>query len=321
MEQYKPIVSTLPTVQTVDTEEEDELFDLSVPHISRSDIQNIIGMRPKNIDLYRRAFVHKSLQKHVKNSELLNLNVQEYMKESFERLEFVGDAVLNLVVANMLYGLYPDKDEGFLTRVRTKIVRGTNCCKLSKKLGLGRWILTGTKIVRIKDASGAVINERLLEDVFESLIGAIYLDLGFSYAESFLLKLIKEHIDISSLTSLDDNYKDILMRYTQINSFELPIYETKEISGPPHSRVFTVTMSLKKNGSGTGSGTGSGSNNNLNKVCEYGIGQGPTKKEAEQNACKDSICFKRLQECDIHTCNSNKIHLNEIENLMNRDVQ
>lgn len=292
---------------------EDELFDLSNPHISRSDIQSIIGMRPKNIDLYRRAFVHKSLQKHVKNSELLNLNVQEYMKESFERLEFVGDAVLNLVVANMLYGLYPDKDEGFLTRVRTKIVRGTNCCKLSKKLNLGRWILTGTKIVRLKDSTGCVINERLLEDVFESLIGAIYLDLGFQYAESFLLKLIKEHIDIQSLTSLDDNYKDILMRYTQINSFELPIYETKEVSGPPHSRVFTVTLSLKKNTNGA--------NGAKQQAMEYGIGYGPTKKEAEQNACKDAICFKRLQNCDIHTCNSNKIHMNEIENLMNRDVQ
>lgn len=300
--------------KTEESIEEEELFDLSNPHISRSDIQSIIGMRPKNIDLYRRAFVHKSLQKHVKNSELLNLDVQEYMKESFERLEFVGDAVLNLVVANMLYGLYPDKDEGFLTRVRTKIVRGTNCCKLSKKLNLGRWILTGTKIVRLKDSTGSVTNERLLEDVFESLIGAIYLDLGFQYAESFLLKLIKDHIDIQSLTSLDDNYKDILMRYTQINSFELPIYDTKEVNGPPHSRVFTVTLSLKNSAN-------KGQQGQVTQLSQYGIGQGPTKKEAEQNACKDAICFKRLQDCDIHTCNSNKIHLNEIENLMNRDVQ
>jgi ribonuclease-3 len=284
------------------TEDNNEIdIDLSVPHISRSDIQNIIGMRPENIDLYRRAFVHKSLQKHILKS---SQNVQEYMKESFERLEFVGDAVLNLVIANMLYKKYPDKDEGFLTRLRTKIVRGTNCCILAKKLNLGSWILTGTKIVKVRDSTGCVTNEKLLEDVLESLIGALFLDLGYQYAEAFILKLVGDYVDIDKIAAYDDNFKDILMRYTQTNGFELPIYEIKDTTGPPHDRLFIVSLSLKKG--------------SVKK--EYGIGEGSTKKEAEQNACKNSICFNKIENCNIHTFGSCKIHLNEIENLINRDV-
>ncbi len=297
---------------------DEQTIDLTVPHISRADIQSIIGMRPKNIDLYRRAFVHKSMQKHIKQSDLLNSSIQEYMKESFERLEFLGDAVLNLVVGDMLYRLYPDKDEGFLTRLRTKIVRGTNCCKLAKILNLGDWILTGTKIVKVKDSSGRIINERLLEDVFESIIGAIYLDLGYPYAESFITKLINENIDIKNLSIMDDNYKDILMRYSQINSFDLPIYNVKAIEGPPHSRIFTVSMQLRKNDSNKIASDGSRKEGN--EPIEYGLGQGPTKKEAEQNACKDAICQKYIDQCNIHNCYSHKIHLNEIEQLISRDL-
>jgi ribonuclease-3 len=266
-------------------------------------------MRPKNIDLYRRAFVHKSLQKYINaTSSFAPSEVPEYMKESFERLEFVGDSTLNLVIAKMLYQMFPQKDEGFLTRLRTKIVRGTNCSNLAKKLDLGKWILTGNKFIKGSSSlSGpqgpAVINDRLLEDVFESLIGAIELDLGHECAEQFILEQIKKYIDVHSLACLDDNFKDILMRFTQVNGFELPIYENTDVQGPPHNRIFTVTMSLKKGQS---------------KV-EYGIGQGSTKKDAEQNACKDSICFKKLKECNIHTCTSPKIHLDSIEHLINRD--
>jgi len=294
---------SLQDTKDLDKMDNEELeIDLTVPHITRQEIQSIIGMRPENIDLYRRAFVHKSLQKHVRNSQ----NVQEYMRESFERLEYVGDGVLNLVVAKMLYDKYPDKDEGFLTRLRTKIVRGTNCCILAKKLNLGQWILTGTKIVKVKDSTGCVVNEKLLEDVLESLIGALFLDLGYQHAEVFILNLIKNHVNIDKIAGYDDNFKDIIMRYTQTNGFELPIYEVKDTTGPPHDRVFVVAVSLKKIGSV--------------QEYEYGVGNGSTKKEAEQNACKNAICFTRIEKCNIHTCESCKIHLNEIENLMNRDI-
>lgn len=277
---------------------ENELnLDLSKPHISREEITNIINTRPKDINLYRRAFVHKSIQKYIKNSDFLVQNVQEYMKESFERLEFVGDATFNLIVAKILYEKYPDKDEGFLTRIRTKIVRGTNCSKLSKNLNLSKYILISSKI---KDNNAF---DKLLEDIFEALIGAIFLDLGYDATEEFIRNLLDKFININEFIESEDNYKDLIMRFTQFNGYELPIYDVVSIEGQPHNRLFTVSLKLKKN-------------RNTN---QYGSGKGFSKKEAEQQACKDAICFNELKDCSIHNCKSYKIHLNELENLIHRD--
>ena len=140
-------------------EEEDLYMDLSKPHISREQIQKIIGFKPQNLEIYRRALVHKSLQKNVKYMQSINEPVQDYMLQSFERLEYLGDAVLNLVTAEVVYDKYPDSDEGFLTRIRTKIVRGSNCAKLARVLDLGSYILTGSGTVRIKNAENIVIND------------------------------------------------------------------------------------------------------------------------------------------------------------------
>jgi len=279
---------------------EDLTMDLSKPHISRDQITKIIGFKPINLDLYRRAFVHKSLQKNVKYMEDLGFTVLDYMKESFERSEFLGDAVLNLVVAEVIYDKYPDRDEGFLTRIRTKIVRGSNCAKLAKILNLGSYILTGSGTVRIKNTENIVINDRILEDVLESLICAIYKDLGLSYANTFIRKLINENIDFDQIANSDDNYKDILMRYTQICGYDLPIY--KLISTTiTNARIFEVSVSLKKN--------------NSEIIEEYGRGYSHTKKEAEQFACKNAICLNHKQNCSL---NHTKIHYDEISNIINR---
>lgn len=280
-------------------------FNFTEPHMTRNDIISIISMKPRNLDLYRQAFVHKSFLKIVHQNVYLT-NVPSYMNESFERLEFIGDAILNSVVAHLLYKLYPDKDEGFLTRLRTKLVRGSNCCKLAKILDLGKWVLSSLVVKNQSNLQKVEINDRLLEDVFEALIGAVYLDLGYSYAEKFIVDLITPNIDINKIASNDDNYKDILMRYTQINSYELPIYTLVDTSGKPHSRLFNVNVSLKKS--------------NSDVIVRYGSGTANTKKEAEQNACKDAICFKKIELCNIHNCNSAKLHLDDISDLMNRDL-
>ena len=267
-------------------------LDLSKPHLQYSDIQQIIKLRPKNLDIYRQAFVHKSFSKVVGSHKFIE--IPDYMKKDNERLEFIGDAVLNLVVGDVLYKNYPTKDEGFLTKLRTKIVRGSNCSSLAKKLNLDKYIL----------CSNGVPNDHLLEDVFESLIGAIYLDLGFTHADFFIKKLIEDTINFDELISENDNYKDILMRYTQVNQFELPIY--KIVKTPQeNSKKFTISVSLKKI-----------SNTQSATEIVYGIGSGLTRKEAEQNACKDSICFSNIDHCKIHTCNDHKIHLNEISEIM-----
>lgn len=256
-------------------EEEVEIsVDLTVPHISRSQVEKLLGFKPKDVDLYRNAMVHKSVLKGIQNMEDKG-NVQKYMLKSNERMEFLGDSVIDFVVSEIIYHKYEDEDEGFLTRLRTKIVRGTHCAKFAKILDLGSFILTGNKVVRIKDQTGKVYNNRILEDSFEALIGAIHLDMGFEFARLFLKKLINENVNFEELM-YDDNYKDILMRFTQANSYELPIYETIDIIGKPHDRIFNMKVKIiSKDGTVVG---------------KYeGMGQGHTKKEAEQNAAMDSI--------------------------------
>ena len=298
-----------------DIEEEEDLYlDLSKPHLNRDQITKIIGFKPKNLDLYRRAFVHKSLQKNVKYMQSINEPVQDYMLESFERSEYLGDAVLNLVTAEVIFDKYPDRDEGFLTRIRTKIVRGSNCAKLAKVLDLGSYIITGSGTVRIKNSDGTVINDRILEDVFESLICAIYKDLGFIHAQTFIKKLITENIDFDQLANSDDNYKDILMRYTQICGFELPIYKTLSSHGPGHNRNFEVSVSLKRSNAYLQSILFENSENIVHES-EYGRGIGLTKKEAEQNACKNAICLNHKASCKL---NHIKIHYDEINQIINR---
>lgn len=250
-------------------------IDLTIPHISRDEIQNILGgMRPKNLENYRRALVHKSLNKYIKHTLDQGLPVCSYMVDgkvpsSNERLEFLGDSVFNLIVGEYLFEKYPDKDEGFLTRLRTKIVRDTHCVKFSKLIGIGNYVLTGA--VFKKDGICSV-NDKLLEDAFEAFLGAIYLDLGFTFARGFVIKLIDKYVDLNELLQ-DDNYKDVLMRYTQTKGIELPEYKLLLQEGPPHKRIFTIQVILVID----------------NKKHTMGIGKGMNKKEAEQEAAMNTL--------------------------------
>ena len=109
-----------------------------------------------------------------------------------------------------------------MTRIRTKIVRGSKCSLFAKNIGLDQYILTANKVLTIKDKPH--INNKVLEDHFEALIGALYKDLGFKYAEMFIKRIVDKYVDFREILK-DDNYKDILMRYTQYYNYELPIYE------------------------------------------------------------------------------------------------
>lgn len=254
---------------------DDTKLDLTKPHISREEIQTILGgIRPKHLENYRRALVHKSLNKYIKHTLDQGLQVCSYLVEgncpsSNERLEFLGDAVFNLIVGGYLFEKYTDKDEGFLTRLRTKIVRDTHCVKFSKLIGIGPFVLVGS-IVK-KDQMGNV-NDKLLEDAFEAFIGAIYLDLGFLYAKAFVTKLIEKHVDLN-LLHRDDNYKDILMRLTQTKGIDLPEYIVLSQEGPPHKRIFTIRVELKID----------------DQIRKMGTGSGGNKKDAEQEAAMNTL--------------------------------
>ncbi len=270
---------------------EDTKLDLTKPHISRDEITSILGgIRPKRLEDYRRALVHKSLNKYIKYTLDQGLPVCNYLVEgkepsSNERLEFLGDAVFNLIVGGYLFEKYPDKDEGFLTRLRTKIVRDTHCVKFSKLIGIGPFVLAGSIVKR--DQLGNV-NDKLLEDAFEAFLGAIYLDLGFLFAKAFITKLIEKHVDLNLLHQ-DDNYKDILMRYTQTKGIELPEYKVLAQEGPPHKRIFTIQVIMIIDG----------------KNHAVGIGVGSNKKDAEQQAAMNTL---------------SQIDEKDLENLAGRDL-
>ena len=237
---------------------EDDLatHDFSKPHVTRDEIQLIIKMKVKNISHYQRALVHKSIHKAVKRYQ--GTDIQEYIIQHNERLEFLGDSVLSLIVANYLFHKYPDQDEGFLTRIKTKLVNGTQLAKLAKSINLGKYILMSNHVQNIKGRD----SQKILEDAFEALLAAIFNDLGFDAVNSFVLNII-EGLDFNEIL-VEDNYKDLLLRYAQHDKIKpsTPDYILISTDGPPHNRIFTVAVIINE--------------------IQHCQGTGKSKKQAEQ---------------------------------------
>ncbi|MGN6641024.1 MAG: ribonuclease III family protein, partial [Mucilaginibacter sp.] len=163
-------------------------------------LKNLLGFVPGNLSLYRLAFRHKSVAQNVKKG----------IKNSNERLEFLGDAVLGSVVAEVLFKLYPYEDEGFLTELRSKIVNRGNLNQLARKLGFEQLIQYDNRMVNSTRQSS------LLGDAFEALVGAIYLDKGYDFTKNFLVNhIIKSHIDIRQLEQTETNFKSKLIEWCQ----------------------------------------------------------------------------------------------------------
>jgi ribonuclease III len=168
------------------------------------ELHHITGLFPQNEELYKLAFIHKSA----------SLKLPDGMVINNERLEFLGDAILDAVVAEYLYLKFPDKTEGFLTQTRSKIVNGDSLAQLAVRLGLDRFILSY--------ANNFNTNKNILGDAFEALIGAIYLDHGYNDVKKFVFKqLIKKYIDINQLLITETNYKSRLIEKAQHDKQEL----------------------------------------------------------------------------------------------------
>lgn len=151
--------------------------------------------RPLNLSLYQKAFVHRSYVRR-NGSSCVGVGCFIPLQPiSFERLEYLGDAVLNTAVAAYLFRRFPGENEGFLTRLRTKIVNGTMLSLLSERLQLTRHVL----MTRQAEDQGMRTNVHLAEDVFESLLGAIFLDQGYPSAEKWIVSLMERYIDFGSL--------------------------------------------------------------------------------------------------------------------------
>ena len=216
--------------------------------VEKTQIEQLVGTKIKNLDLYQKAFTHKSALKEY-----------EQFTESFETLEFIGDSVLGFVITKFLFDRYESRQEGFLTKARTKLVSGETLAHIAKHLGLHNYIIMDEKGMR----NGWNNNPKILEDAFEALIGAIYMDIGLIHAKEFVLRIFTDpNIVDLNIIMIDDNFKDHLMKYCQVNNMELPEYR---VVGQ-YEGLFYIDIYIR------------------NACVSRGIAK--SKKQAEQNAAR-----------------------------------
>lgn len=200
-------------------------------------LKNMLGFVPGNLHLYQLAFRHKSVATPIKGGA----------KNSNERLEFLGDAVLGSVVAELLFKKYPYKGEGFLTEMRSKIVSRAHLNQLSKKLGLNELIQYDTRMIHYPNKQGS-----LLGDAFEALIGAIFLDKGYVFAKNFLInRIIKPHVDIQTLELTETNFKSRLIEWCQQAGKEISFVQAENAEGDS-VKIFTIDAVVDGEVYGTG---------------------------------------------------------------------
>lgn len=189
-------------------------------------LKNITGYKPVNINLYKQAFIHSS--KTVKSDTLIYNN---------ERLEFLGDAILGAIIGEYLFKKYPNKNEGFLTQLRSKIVNRQNLHQMAIKFGLDH-------LLSINLSKNDKMRSSAYGDAFEALLGAMYLDLGFERTKKFVInKIVKLHIDLDELVNLDTDFKSQLQIYCQKNKLELS-YRSTELSGGNKGKTYNVHVQI-----------------------------------------------------------------------------
>ena len=220
-------------------------------------IEDILGTPFENKDLLILAFTHRSF---------VNEN-RDRVDQHNERLEFLGDSVLGLAVAEFLYRRLPACPEGQLSQFRSRIVDAPSCAKYLKKLELGGYILLG-RGERFSSVNEGKAKESILADAFEALVGAIYLDGGMTVVRSFLLHHFESEFE-EAIGSPSRNYKAELQDYSQ-KKFQRPSqYRVIEESGPDHAKIFHIAVTVGDS--------------------IEGVGMGSSKKEAEQRAAFEAL--------------------------------
>jgi ribonuclease-3 len=218
--------------------------------INYQDLQKKINFKFKDLDLLIQSLTHKSFD----------------TKNNNEKVEFLGDRVLGLVIAKKLLEIYPDEKEGILDKKFASLVNKKTCLQIAKKINLEKYILTfnpNNKKIKIED--------KIISDSCEALIGAIYLDKNLAVAEKVILDLWKNHIKESVITQIDA--KTTLQELTLKNFKKLPIYKLISNTGPRHKPLFKIGVKLPNT--------------------KYFFGSGKSKKDAEQNAAIE--CLKNIK--------------------------
>lgn len=214
--------------------------------------QTAIGYRFQRLDLLRAALTHTS--------------GADTRADSNERLEFLGDSVLGLICCEQLYRRFPDYQEGDLTKIKSAVVSRRCCARMSRLLNLGDYLFLG-KGMHFQ----AAIPANLLADVYESLVGAIYLDGGLEPAKEFILKTINPEIDEIAEAAHAGNYKSLLQQVAQKEFNATPAYHLLDEKGPDHSKCFKLSAVIGR--------------------YHYPAAWGRTKKEAEQKAAMNALAM------------------------------
>lgn len=218
------------------------------PYLS---IYNIIGFYPNDPHIYEQAFLHKSSSIEVGEKKLNN-----------ERLEFLGDAILDAIVADILYKRFPNKREGFLTNTRSKIVQRETLNRVAIDIGLDKMVIYSSKVNSH--------NNHMYGNALEALIGAIYLDLGYKACYNFIQDtIIGKFIDIDKLSRKEVNFKSNLIEWSQKNKLDIQFELIESFTDNEGNPVFQTGITLYD--------------------MQIGIGIGYSKKESQQNAAKMAI--------------------------------
>jgi ribonuclease III len=216
------------------------------------DLVSILGYFPRNMALYELAFIHRSASVLLENGSSLNN----------ERLEFLGDALLDAIVAEFLFESYPDKNEGFLSTMRSKIVKRKHLNNLAIKLGLEKLIVANS----FNNNGG----KHICGNAFEALIGAIYVDRGYNVTRKFIInKILKTRIDLEELEHTESDFKSRIIEWAQKNRTEIKFEIEEEYTGKDHAPIFISRIFVTDQLMGEGKGT--------------------SKKEAEQNAAEQAF--------------------------------
>ncbi|MGB9911068.1 MAG: ribonuclease III [Microgenomates group bacterium] len=218
-------------------------------------LEKNLKIKIKNPQLYQEAFTHRSYLNENKNLSL----------SSNERLEFLGDSVLSFIISKWLFKTLPQFSEGFLTDLRSNLVKTEALAKIAKKFNLGNYLI----LSRGEEKGGGRENNSLLANCFEALIGALFLDQGIKITESFIIKnfhpILKEILKNGEIK----DPKSIFQEISQAKFKITPSYRLLATSGPDHNKTFTVGVFLK------------------NK--KIASGKGKSKQEAEENAAKEAL--------------------------------
>jgi len=206
----------------------------------------------KDKSLILEALTHKSANQKVNN----------------EKLEFLGDRVLGLVLSKKLFDLYPNEPEGVLDKRFARLVKKKTCCEVAWSIGIQKYIIIGNPKKKIE-----ITDEKILSDSCEALIGAIFIDRGFDFVKNYILKIWKKNIDKSHVTILDAKTK--LQEYSLKKYKKLPIYRLISSIGPRHNPIYKISVSIT--------------------ASKGFVGAGNSKQEAQQDGAKKLLDFRSVK--------------------------